>query len=155
MRRKSAALIFILIAAFLFSSCADDGRAEAVLHPDDGEYAFNYLDGIFDADVASPQAFVYDVNSDAVIFSKGEDKVVYPGSTAKLLTALYALTVLSPDEVITAGDELELVKPGSSIAYIKKGHKLTVEMLVEGMMLPSGVVKSPPFLIRFSSYVGI
>ena len=138
MRRKSAALIFILIAAFLFSSCADDGRAEAVLHPDDGEYAFNYLDGIFDVDVASPQAFVYDVNSDAVIFSKGEDKVVYPGSTAKLLTALYALTVLSPDEVITAGDELELVKPGSSIAYIKKGHRLSVEMLIEGMLIPSG-----------------
>ena len=37
-----------------------------------------------------------------------------------------------------AGDELSLVKPGSSIAYISRGHSLTVEMLIEAMLLPSG-----------------
>jgi D-alanyl-D-alanine carboxypeptidase (penicillin-binding protein 5/6) len=88
--------------------------------------------------IKSPQGFVYDVQNNAFVFVKGEEKVVYPGSTSKLVTALYALSVLSADEVITAGDELDFVKPGSSIAYIKKGHKLTVEMLVEGMLLPSG-----------------
>jgi D-alanyl-D-alanine carboxypeptidase (penicillin-binding protein 5/6) len=63
---------------------------------------------------------------------------VYPGSTSKLITILYALSVLPPEKVITAGDELDFVKAGSSIAYIKKGHRLTVEMLAEGMLLPSG-----------------
>jgi D-alanyl-D-alanine carboxypeptidase (penicillin-binding protein 5/6) len=46
--------------------------------------------------------------------------------------------VLPADKVITAGDELDFVKQGSSIAYIKKGYRLTVEMLVEAMMIPSG-----------------
>jgi hypothetical protein len=37
-----------------------------------------------------------------------------------------------------AGDELELVKSGSSTAYIARGHRLRVDMLVEAMLLPSG-----------------
>ena len=39
---------------------------------------------------------------------------------------------------LPAGEELSFVKEGSSLAYIKKGHRLTVEMLVEAMLLPSG-----------------
>ncbi|MBO7738386.1 MAG: D-alanyl-D-alanine carboxypeptidase [Clostridia bacterium] len=78
------------------------------------------------------------MTSGVFVFSKGEDKVVYPGSTSKLITALFALTVLPAEKVITAGDELDMVKPGSSVAYIKKGHMLTVEMLIQAMMMPSG-----------------
>ena len=123
--------------AFVFSSCSD-GRPCAILHNDSHEYAIAYSDRLSKINIQSRQGFVYDVHNDCFVFSKGEDKVVYPGSTSKLITALYALTVLDSNRVVTAGDELDFVKPGSSIAYIKKGHRLTVEMLVQGMMLPSG-----------------
>jgi D-alanyl-D-alanine carboxypeptidase (penicillin-binding protein 5/6) len=128
---------FIIVLTFAFSSCAGV-RPYAVLHDDFDIYAIAYSDRLCKINIKSPQGFVYDVQNDCFVFSKGKDKVVYPGSTSKLITILYALSVLPPEKVITAGDELDFVKAGSSIAYIKKGHSLTVEMLVEGMLLPSG-----------------
>ncbi len=127
----------IIIFTFIFSSCGGV-RPYAVLHDEFDGYAIAYSDRLYNINIKSPQGFVYDVQNNYFVFTKGEGKVVYPGSTSKLITALYALSVLSPEKVITAGDELDFVKPGSSIAYIKKGHRLTVEMLLEGMLLPSG-----------------
>ena len=135
MKRGNIALFcaFIVVLSVMLGSCADT-RADAVLHGDESIYA----DSMYKIGIRSPQGFVYDVNNGVLVFTKGEDKVVYPGSTAKLITALFALSVLPADRVVEAGDELDLVKPGSSIAYIKKGHRLTVEMLIEGMLIPSG-----------------
>ena len=128
---------FIIILTVVLPSCGDS-RADAVLHGKDDAFAISYSDSLFDISIKSPQGFVYDVQNDVFVFTKGEDKVLYPGSTTKLLTALFALSVLPADTVVTAGDELDFVKSGSSIAYIKKGHSLTVEMLVQAMLLPSG-----------------
>ncbi len=135
MKRGNIALFcaFIVVLSVMLGSCADT-RADAVLHGDESIYA----DSMYKIGIRSPQGFVYDINNGVLVFTKGEDKVVYPGSTAKLITALFALSVLPADRVVEAGDELDLVKPGSSIAYIKKGHRLTVEMLIEGMLIPSG-----------------
>lgn len=82
--------------------------------------------------------FIYDCTAEEYVAIHGADQLIYPASTTKLLTALYALTLLSPDELITPGDELSLMGEGSSIAYVKSHHTLTVEMLIEGMMIPSG-----------------
>ena len=129
------ALICVLIITV--SSCAEE-RPNAVLHSDPAVQAIAYSNTPCIVDIQSPQGFVYAVQDDCLVFSKGEDKVIYPGSTSKLLTILYARSLLTPERVVTAGDELDFVKKGSSIAYIKKGHQLTVEMLIEGMLLPSG-----------------
>lgn len=85
------------------------------------------------------QILVYDPNNDEILYaySREGDKL-YPASTTKLFSAYVALQYLETDEVITVGDELDLVAPGSSLAYLKKGHKLYVTMLIEAMMLPSG-----------------
>ena len=134
------ASLVLLVALFVASIAPAifSGRSNAVLHGEDGEYAISYVENALDVEVSSPQAFVYDVSNDTIIFTKGEDKVVYPGSTTKLLTALYALSVLPENAIVTPGSELLLVKEGSSVAYIKSHHKLTVSMLVEGMLIPSG-----------------
>ncbi len=128
---------FFIILSVLLPSCGR-ARADALLHGKDDIYAISYSDSLCEISIKSPQGFVYDVGSDELVFSKGENKVVYPGSTTKLITALFALSVLPADTVVTAGDELDFVKSGSSMAYIKKGHQLTVEMLVQAMLLPSG-----------------
>ncbi len=89
--------------------------------------------------IYSEKAFLYDTATDTMNVVKGCDTdVTYPASITKLMTALTALKHLSPDTVVTAGDELDMVAKDASIAYILKGHKLTVSMLIEAMMLPSG-----------------
>lgn len=89
--------------------------------------------------LTAKQAFVYNCQTEEFTYLTGqpEDKV-YPASITKLFTAYVALQYLQPDQLITAGDALDLVGPGSSVAGIEKGNVLTVEMLVEAMMLPSG-----------------
>lgn len=90
-------------------------------------------------ELSAKRYFVYDVERDRFLAISGsENAPVYPASITKLFSAYLALQYLDPETVITAGDELDLVQKGSSLAYIQKGHRLTVEMLVEGMMLPSG-----------------
>ncbi len=82
--------------------------------------------------------FVYDLYAAAFIMRSGTSSVIYPASTTKLLTALTALSILDPETVVEAGEEVRLIKEHSSIAYILPGHKLSVEMLIEAMLLPSG-----------------
>ncbi|MGN1347126.1 MAG: D-alanyl-D-alanine carboxypeptidase family protein [Eubacteriales bacterium] len=91
---------------------------------------------------SAKQAFVYDFSTDQLVLysaekSDGDDRV-YPASITKLLTALYALEILPPDTLITPGEEVYLPPDGSSSAYIRPHHTLTLDMLIEGMMLPSG-----------------
>lgn len=129
---------FILAAVALTVTANGCARIDARLHGDGDMLTMSYSASMLNISIDSPQGFVYDVSNDTIIYSKGQNKVIYPGSTTKLLTALYALSVLPLDKEITPGNELELVKPGSSIAYIKTHHRLTVEMLVQGMMIPSG-----------------
>lgn len=84
-------------------------------------------------------AFVTDLSSGETVYISGSaDTVVYPASTTKLLTSLAALSCLPADTLVTPGDEVYLPESGSSFAYIRPNHVLTLEMLIEGMLLPSG-----------------
>ena len=92
-----------------------------------------------DRQLLAMQYFVYDCQQEAfLILSGSEDERAYPASITKLFTAYLALQYLEPDQKIVAKEALELVGPGSSVAKIKWGDVLTVEQLIEGMILPSG-----------------
>ena len=83
--------------------------------------------------------FVYDCGQHAMLFSKTDARdTLYPASITKLFSAWVALQYLQPEQKIQAGRELGLLQPGSSTAYIAYGSVLTAEMLIEGMLLPSG-----------------
>ncbi len=85
------------------------------------------------------QYFVYDCDAESFyIQSHAENERIYPASITKLFTAYVALQHLDPDDVITAGEEVDNITPGSSTAQIIWGNKLTVKMLIEAMLLPSG-----------------
>ncbi len=106
--------------------------------PETDAPAFSISDRQINADISAPFAAVLDCESGDLLYTKGWGEKIYPASTTKLLTALFALSVCDPDTEFTPGDELKLVASDSSLAYIKSNHRLTLEMLVEGMLLPSG-----------------
>lgn len=85
------------------------------------------------------QYFVYDVNAGTFLSTSGNaSERVYPASITKLYTAYTALQYLKPQDVITADSVLDKVVWGSSVADIQLGDSLTVEQLIEAMLLPSG-----------------
>jgi len=92
-----------------------------------------------DRKLLAQQYFVYDCKENTFPLSSGQETTkVYPASITKLFTAYVAMQHLEPTAKITAGNALDLVVYGSSVAKIKFGDTLTVEQLVEAMMLPSG-----------------
>ena len=85
------------------------------------------------------QYFVYDCDSGSFLTISGEQtERIYPASVTKLFTAYLALQYLQPETEITVGSELDMVAWGSSVAKLQVGMVLSVEKLVEAMMLPSG-----------------
>ena len=91
------------------------------------------------AKIKAGHIFVYDTSRRKMLFSSTPStEALYPASITKLFSAWVALQILPPETVVTAGKELGLLQPGSSTAFIAYGSRLTVEMLVEAMLLPSG-----------------
>ncbi len=131
----AAAMVLVVICFFIANAFAP----RAVLH-EAGEVGYIPCAAqlLQFSGIKSPQYFVYDVDLEEFVALKGENRVIYPASTTKLLTILYALSLLDPKTEVTPGDELTLVGAGSSIAYVRQEHTLTVSMLIEGMLLPSG-----------------
>lgn len=92
-----------------------------------------------DRELLAKQYFVYDCKAGSFLTISGtKDERIYPASITKLFTAYVAMQYIDPLTEITAGDVLDLVAWGSSVAKIKKGDKLTAGQLVEAMLLPSG-----------------
>ena len=89
--------------------------------------------------MAGECVFVYDCTQEQMLYCSTDSReCIYPASITKLFSAWVALQYLQPEQTVQAGRELGLLQPGSSTAYIAYGSILTVEMLVEGMLLPSG-----------------
>ena len=92
-----------------------------------------------DRTLSAHSAFVYDCEEEEYLHLTGKPaQQVYPASITKLFTTWVMLQILQPDQKITAGDALQLVRSNSSVAGIKKGDTLTVQQLIQGMLLPSG-----------------
>lgn len=89
--------------------------------------------------ISAAQYFVYDCEAKQFV-AKAEDvsTKIYPASVTKLFTAYVALQYLDAAKSVKAGEVLNKVAAGSSVAEIKKGDVLTVEQLIAGMLLPSG-----------------
>ncbi len=100
------------------------------------EAALNISNPNLNLDAAS--ALLMDARTGKVIFHKNATNRVYPASTVKIMTALVALNECDKEEKITIGDEISLMAIDSSRAYLNKGEKLTLMMLLEGLLLPSG-----------------
>ena len=91
-----------------------------------------------DRALTAAQYFVYDPDTGFVNTSGETGQKVYPASITKLFTAYVAGQCLRKDMLITVGDALDMVYPGSSVAELERGDSLTVSQLIEAMMLPSG-----------------
>lgn len=89
--------------------------------------------------IRASHAFAFDALTSDIYYIKGNmHEKVAPASLTKLFTALVVLEILDKDTVVKVGEEVTWISPNSSIAYLGKGQKLTVDMLIEGMLLQSG-----------------
>lgn len=91
-----------------------------------------------DTNTASKYIVLYDLNAQKTLYSKEADKPCYPASMTKLLTALVAVNYADDSTVFTVGEEIKLIDPESSRAYLRIGNRLDLQTLLEALLLPSG-----------------
>lgn len=88
--------------------------------------------------ISADAAIVMDANSKTVIYEKNADKIEYPASITKLMTALLTIETLEPTDVITfSKDAIYGIEPGSSHIGIKVDEQLTVDEALHGLLLMS------------------
>jgi len=131
----------------VLTKSSEEGRETAKAEDTDGltedELPANVFalkgDYPIDASIESKYAVVYDVVAKKILFAKDAEARIYPASTTKILTSAVVIDNLTDEDfVFTAGDELDFVNPGSSLAYINKGNALDLEMMIDALMIPSG-----------------
>ena len=92
-----------------------------------------------DLGLTATKAFVYDLDNSWLLYAGGDpDGKLAPASLTKLLTSYTAVQFMDMDMEVTVGNEILWIDPYSSVAHLQVGNCLTVEMLLYGLMLPSG-----------------
>lgn len=91
-----------------------------------------------DNNTSAEYIVLYDVTGDKTLYTKNADEKCYPASTTKLLTSLVTLKYADADTVFTVGNEINLIDPQSSVAYLRVGQRLSLQTMLEAIMLPSG-----------------
>lgn len=86
----------------------------------------------------SESAILIEKDTGKILYSKDENKKMYPASTTKVLTAILAIENLSLDDKLTASYEaLMSIPSGYSNAAIQVGEALSVKELLEVFLVHS------------------
>ncbi|WP_343210621.1 D-alanyl-D-alanine carboxypeptidase family protein [Anaerolentibacter hominis] len=86
--------------------------------------------------IQGKSGIIMDSSTGAVLYEKNPDKVLYPASLTKIMTALLALENASLSEKVTFSEDAIRKTEGSSIG-IKIGETITMEECLYGLMLES------------------
>ena len=86
-------------------------------------------------EVSATACVLMDADTGQVLYEKNGDKRMLIASTTKLMTALVALELGEPSQVITV--TAAHMAEGSSM-YLRPGERLTLEELLYGLLLCSG-----------------
>lgn len=79
---------------------------------------------------------LYDMDAKQMVYGYNEDIRMLPASITKIVTAITALELGNPDDIVTV-DGKSANTEGSSL-YLRAGEKITLINLIYGMMLHSG-----------------
>lgn len=91
-----------------------------------------------DRNTSSSHIVLSNITKGEILYTKAADEKCYPASLTKLVTAIVAVENSSTDAVVTIGQEVKLVDPESSLAYLTVGTRLTLDQLLKALLLPSG-----------------
>ena len=115
--RKSLVIIFMLIFILHTSMC----------------YALTEQ-----PEISADAAILIDSSSEKVLYSKNENQKMYPASTTKILTAILTIENCNLNNVVTVPYEaISSITSGYSVAALQAGEQLTVEQLLQVMLVHS------------------
>ena len=89
-------------------------------------------------DITAGAALLMDSKTIKILYSKNENEKMYPASTTKIMTAILTIENCNLDDIVTVPyDAIATIPSGYSIAALQTGEKLTVNQLLQLMMVHS------------------
>ncbi len=86
----------------------------------------------------SQSAILVDTKTGKILYGKNQNEKMYPASTTKIITAILTLENCHLDEMVTISyDTVMSIPDGYSSAYLQIGEELTVEQLLELLLVHS------------------
>lgn len=86
-------------------------------------------------DVAS--AGLFDTKNQNTIYAKNINKQIHPASLTKVLTALVALKHGSPDQLLTASENVIITESGAQLCGLKPGDQMTLDQALHILLIYS------------------
>jgi D-alanyl-D-alanine carboxypeptidase (penicillin-binding protein 5/6) len=135
----STVMLFILLIINPLSVFANPADI-AYEVPNQGNLSITIEDELLPppVDLTADGAVVIEQQTGKVLHGKHEHKQLYPASTTKILTALIAAEFGHLDDVVTVGDEVNMLAWDGSKAGLVQNEKITLRNLVYGLMINSG-----------------
>ena len=88
--------------------------------------------------ISADAAYIADLSSFTPIFEHNSKQKMYPASTAKIITALVAVDIFKPTDVITVTKQITKEdQPDWQLMGLTTGEKMTVENLLYGTLVYS------------------
>ena len=88
--------------------------------------------------VYAPACILMDADSGKILYSKNANTRMYPASTTKIMTAILTLENCKLDDIAVASHNAVYSIPyGYSVATIQEGEELTIEQLLNVLLIPS------------------
>jgi len=89
-------------------------------------------------DIISQAAILMDNKTGKILYAKSENEKMYPASTTKILTAILTLENCNLNDIVTVSyDAVMSIPEGYSSASLQIGEKLTVEQLLQILLVHS------------------
>lgn len=87
------------------------------------------------SDVGS--AALFDLNGLNTLYAINPNEQVHPASLTKIMTALVALKYGSPDQVLTASENVKITESGAQLCGIKPGDSMTLDQALHILLMYS------------------
>ena len=91
-----------------------------------------------DITIYSPSCVLMEANSGKILYEKNSNQVRYPASTTKIMTAILVLENCELTDVATVSrNAIHSIPPDYVLCNIKEGEELTIEQLLNVLLIPS------------------
>ncbi len=82
-------------------------------------------------------AALFDLKNLDTLYAKNVNIQVNPASLTKIMTALVAIKYGSPDQMLTASENVHITEPGAQLCGLKTGDKMTLDQALHILLIYS------------------
>jgi D-alanyl-D-alanine carboxypeptidase (penicillin-binding protein 5/6) len=109
-------------------------RNQLIAVPEVHPYPVNRTGVLPGEEISATGIVIRDTDSGAFLYTRNENELLAPASTTKILTALVALEIYKPDDIVTVRSP---ANDGQTMGLVE-GERITVENLLYGTLIHSG-----------------